>query len=132
MQRRPQPWKALGFLLGAGLFLVGWAGAGPAPAASERIIRGQVLDENDKVVATAVVHLINLSTKEQWSVVTDKEGRYQFNSVDSKADLQLYAEKGEQKSRVHTISQFDIRTRIVVNLKLNPAKKPEAEAEKKD
>lgn len=99
-------------------------------AASKRTILGQVLDENEKVVATAVVHLINLATKKQMSAVTDKEGRYQFNAVDPKVDLQLYAERGEQKSRVRTVSQFDARTRIVIDLKLEPAKKLEEKKEK--
>lgn len=122
------PRAALAALLAAGWVLL--PVAGQSQAASKRTVLGQVLDENEKVVATAVVHLINVATKEHLTAVTDKEGRYQFNGVDPKVDLQLYAERGEQKSRVRTISQFDARTRIVIDLKLEPAKKPEEKKEK--
>lgn len=114
----------------AALLLLG-ALAVPAQGTS-RTIRGQVLDENDKAVATTIVHLKNLGNKEQLSVVTDKEGRYQFNDVDMKADHELYAEWREQRSRTRTISQFDTRTRITVNLKLEPAKKSESAASKEE
>lgn len=129
-ERVRPPRTALAALLGAALLLLPVA-AHPQGTA-KRTILGQVLDENDKVVATAVVHLINVTAKEQWSTITDKEGRYEFNGVDPKADFQLFAERGEQKSRVHSISQFDTRTRIVVNLKLQPAKKPEEKKEKEN
>ncbi|MFQ5662874.1 MAG: carboxypeptidase-like regulatory domain-containing protein [Terriglobia bacterium] len=115
-------------LLSAGLLL-----ASPGAVAQEdsaRVIRGQVLAENGKPVATAIVHLKNVTTKEQWSVVTNKQGRYQFNDVEFKASYQLYAEWHEKKSRTRSISQFDTRRRIFVNLRLQPLKKSESPKKK--
>lgn len=107
-----------------------------AQGAEKRTIRGQVLDEKQdekqEVVVGAVVHLIDLTSKKQLSVVTDKEGRYQFNQLDRKADYQIYAESGKKRSRTRTISQLDPRTLIVVNLELEPTSGKEANQESKD
>lgn len=121
-----------GIVLGgvlAGLLL---AAPGQAQLDSKRIVRGQVLDQNDKAVATAVVHLKNISTKEQLSVATDKEGRYQFNDVDMKSDYEIYAERGEQKSRLRKISLFDTRPIVRINLQLEPEKDKDKEKDKKE
>ena len=97
--------------------------------AAKRTVRGQVLDENDKAVAGALVHLTNLSSKEKMSVVTDKEGRYQFNEVSRKFDFEEQAEFEGRKSRPRRLSQFDPRDITVLNFKLEP---PGENAEKKD
>lgn len=129
MKRVRHRWLIAWLLLGAGLLLANQAA--PAQETSGRVIRGQVLDEKGKPVATAIVHLKNLTSKEQWSVVTNKEGRYQFNDVDMKADYQLYAEWQEQKSRTRNLSQFDTRRQIFINLRLQPTKKSENKKDKK-
>jgi len=108
----------------AGLLL---AAPGQAQTSVKRVVRGQVLDQKDKAVATAIVHLKNTTVKEQLSVATDKEGRYQFNDVDMKADYEIYAELGGQKSRLRKISQFDTRPIIRINLKLEPAEDTDEE-----
>lgn len=106
--------------------------AAQAPPAGSRVLRGQVLDEHEKAVATAIVHLKNLTSDDELSVVTDKEGRYQFNDLDSKVDYEVYAEWHGQKSKTRSISQFDTRKRIFINLRLEPAKNEKDESEKKD
>ena len=100
-----------------------------AQPAAKRTVRGQVLDENDKAVAGALVHLTNLSSKERFSVVTDKEGRYQFNDVSRKSDFEVTAEQAGKKARPRRLSQFDPRDIAVFNFKLEP---PSENAEKKD
>lgn len=105
------------------------SGIAVAQPPAKRIVRGQVLDENDKAVAGAVVHLTNLATKERLSVVTDKEGRYQFNDVSRKFDFEVSAEMAGKKARPRRLSQFDPRHIAVFNFKLEP---PGENAEKKD
>lgn len=122
-QARLRPPSVVLSTLAAGVLcavLLGWA-----QQDSKRTVLGQVLDENDKAVASAIVHLKKVGNDDQWSVVTDKEGRYQFNDVDMKVDHQVYAEQGDRRSRTRTISQFDTRTRVVINLQLPPPKKQE-------
>ena len=108
------------------------AAAALAQDSATRTVRGQVLDENEKPVERAVVHLTNLGTKKRLSVATDKEGRYQFNEVSRKDDFELVAEAGERKSRPRRVSQFDARALLFVNFKLEPPKKEEDTGEKKD
>lgn len=138
MPRRAR--SLLAALLPAALLLVLTAGA--AAQEAQRTLLGQVLDEKDKVAASAIVYLKNMTTKEQLTVVTNKEGRYQFNALGMKEDYELYAESGERKSRVRRVSQFDTRERIVINLKLElaaskppeskPGAGPNEEEKKKD
>ncbi len=100
-----------------------------AQEGGQRVIRGQVLDENGKLVHLAIVHLKNAATEKQWSVVTNKEGRYAFHEVENKQDFEIYAEWQGRKSRTRKISQFDARPIVRVNLKLKP---PENGEEAKD
>ncbi|MGH9788352.1 MAG: carboxypeptidase-like regulatory domain-containing protein [Candidatus Acidiferrales bacterium] len=112
-----------------------WAAPLRAQESAARTVRGQVLDENERPVERALVHLTNLGTKKRLSVATDKEGRYQFNDVSRKGDFELVAELGERKSRTRKLSQFDSRSLVFVHLKLEPAKKkeePDETTEKKD
>lgn len=101
-------------------------------ASPTRTVRGQVLDENEKPVERAVVHLTNLGTKKRLSVATDKDGRYQFNDVSRKDDFELVAEHGERASRPRKLSRFDSRPLVFVHLKLERAKEAEESESKKD
>lgn len=124
MRKKRRQWVTLGVLLG-GLLALG------IQAQEKRVVRGQVLDRDSKAVATAIVHLKNTTTKKQFSVATDKEGRYQFNDVDMKADYELYAEWQGQKSRTRKVSQFDTRAIVRVNLRLEPTEKNKPKKERK-
>ncbi len=122
--------QSAGLAAAVGLLLVVLAGA--AQESDTRIIRGQVLNQEGKPVALAIVHLKNATTDEQWSMVTNKEGRYQFNDMKMKHDYEIYAEWRDQKSRTRKISQFDMRPLIRVNLKLKPAKKSKEEKKEEE
>ncbi len=98
--------------------------ASAAAQGGTRVVKGQVLDENGKPVAGAVVHLNDKTTKKEVSVTTNKNGRYQFNSVKLRSDYRIYAEKAERRSRSRGISQMDTRTEIFIHLRLQPPKEP--------
>jgi hypothetical protein len=108
----------------------------PAPEATTRTVRGQVLDEKEKPVERAIVHLTSLGTKKHLSTTTDKDGRYQFNEVSRKDDFEVVAEAGGRKSRPRKLSQFDSRAIVFLHLRLEPAKEKadagEGKGEKKD
>lgn len=125
----PRPAPA-GALLGAALLLLTLAAA--AQQSGKRDIRGQVLDENEKAVATAIVYLKNMTTKKELSTVTNKDGRYQFGQLSAKDDYELRAEWQQQKSPIRKVSQFDPRERIVINLMLEPPSKPESKGAGED
>lgn len=103
-------------------------GASAAAQGGTRVIKGQVLDENGKPVAGAVVRLKDKTTKKEVSVTTNQNGRYRFNGVKLKSDYRIQAEKAGRRSRSRGISQMDTRTEIFMHLRLQPPKEP---AEKK-
>ncbi len=103
-------------------------GASVAAQGGTRVIKGQVLDENGKPVAGAVVRLKDKTTKKEVSVATNQNGRYRFNGVKLRSDYRIHAQKAKQRSRSRGISQTDTRTEIFMHLRLQPPKEP---AEKK-
>ncbi len=103
-------------------------GTSAAAQGGTRVVKGQVLDENGKPVAGAIVHLKDKTTKKEVSVTTNKNGRYQFNNVKLRSDYRIQAEKAKRRSRSRGISQMDTRTEIFMHLRLQPPKEP---AEKK-
>lgn len=109
--------------------LAGLMGLTAAAQGGKRIVRGQVLDEEGETVAQAIVHLKKKETNDTITMVTDGEGRFQFNDVEMKGDYKIHAELKGRKSRQRSISQFDTRAIVVMNLRLKPA---EEKAEKSD
>jgi protocatechuate 3,4-dioxygenase beta subunit len=99
-------------------------GASAAAQGGTRVIKGQVLDENGKPVAGAVVRLKDKTTKKEVSMTTNKNGRYRFNGVKLRSDYRIHAEKAKQRSRSRGISQMDTRTEIFIHLRLQPPKEP--------
>jgi len=97
----------------------------------KRLVRGQVLDAEGEAVAQAIVHLKNKASGETATMVTSAEGRYQFNDVDMKSDYKIHAELKGAKSRQRSISQFDTRPIVVINLTLEAPEDAGKQAEEK-
>jgi len=66
-----------------------------------------------------VVFLKNLRTNSVRSSYTDDTGNYRFSGLDPNADYELHAEKEGAKSPTRTVSSFDSRKDIVLNLKID-------------
>ena len=99
-------------------------GASVAAQSGTRVVKGQVLDENGKPVAGAIVRLKDKTTKKEVSVTTNQNGRYRFNGVKLRSDYRIQAEKAGRRSRSRGISQMDTRTEIFMHLRLQPPKEP--------
>jgi len=87
-----------------------------------RTVRGVVLDKSDSTVAASVVFLKNVRTNMVKSYIADDEGNYRFSGLDPNVDYEVHAEKDGSKSQTHTVSSFDGRKDIVLNLKLEKRK----------
>jgi Carboxypeptidase regulatory-like domain len=87
-----------------------------------RTVRGVLLDKSDAPVQAGVVFLKNNRTTTIRSYISDAAGNYRFSGLDPNADYEVHAEKDDTKSQAHTISSFDSRTDIVINLKLDKKK----------
>jgi len=83
-----------------------------------RTVRGVVMDKSDAPVGESVVFLRNTRTNVVRSSYTDSSGAYRFSGLDPNADYEVHAEKEDAKSPTRTVSSFDNRKEIVVNLKI--------------
>jgi hypothetical protein len=87
-----------------------------------RTVRGVVADKSDSPVSGSVVFLKNMRTNAVRSNYTDETGSYRFSGLDPNADYELHAEKEGAKSQTRTVSSFDSRKDIVLNLKIDKKK----------
>lgn len=88
-----------------------------------RTVRGVVTDKSDNPLSASVVFLKNTRTNSVRSSYTDDSGSYRFSGLDPNADYELHAEKEGTKSVTRTVSSFDSRKDIVLNLKIEKNKK---------
>jgi carboxypeptidase family protein len=87
-----------------------------------RTVHGVVLDKSEAPVAQAVVFLKNTRTNAVRSYIADDQGNFRFSGLDPNADYELHAEKDGAKSQTRTVSSFDSRKDIVLNLKIDKKK----------
>jgi hypothetical protein len=88
-----------------------------------RTVRGVVTDKSDNPISGSVVFLKNTRTNSVRSSYTDDSGSYRFSGLDPNADYELRAEKEGAISVTRTVSSFDSRKDIVLNLKIDKSKK---------
>lgn len=87
-----------------------------------RSVRGIVTDKGDKPIQNSVVFLKNVRTNVVLSHFTDEQGSYRFSGLDPNVDYEIHAEAEDQKSATRTVTSFDSRKEITLNLKLDRKK----------
>lgn len=87
-----------------------------------RTVHGEVMDKSENPVASAVVFLKNSRTNDVRSYISDDQGDYRFSGLDPNTDYEIHAEKDALKSAPRTVSSFDNKKEIVINLKLDRKK----------
>ncbi len=94
--------------------------AGPTDAQAQnfgmRVVTGRVLDAGNSPMAGATVFLKDLKSKNIRSYSSDKDGHFRFTNVNMAEDHELWAEKDGKKSPVKTISSWDTRKEMEVDL----------------
>ena len=117
--------RSLGFVVLAVALLVAVPSARSQDAKHEaqlRTVHGVVLDKSETPVPTAVVFLKNVRNNAVRSYIADTEGNYRFSGLDPNVDYEIHAEKDGAKSVIRTVSSFDGRKDINLNLKLEKRK----------
>jgi Carboxypeptidase regulatory-like domain len=88
-----------------------------------RTVRGVVADKSsENPVPAAVVFLKNTRTNAVRSYIADDQGNYRFSGLDPNIDYEIHAEKDGAKSTTRTVSSFDNKKDIVINLKIEKKK----------
>jgi hypothetical protein len=90
--------------------------------AQVRTVRGAVLDKDENTLPKGVVYLQNKRTSEIRTYISDDEGQYRFSGLDPNADYEIHAELNGMTSIVRTVSSFDTRKEIVIDLKIDRKK----------
>ncbi|HEY2353262.1 MAG TPA: carboxypeptidase-like regulatory domain-containing protein [Candidatus Acidoferrum sp.] len=115
--------RQIGVLVAVLLFCIAAVSAQDAKHESQlRSVHGIVSDKADTPIPSGVVFLKNTRTNAVRSYISDEAGNYKFSGLDPNADYELHAEKDGAKSPTRTISSFESRKEIVVNLKIDAKK----------
>ena len=83
-----------------------------------RLLFGKVLDQQDNPVVNAVVYLTNSRTHAVKTYIVGQDGTYRFPGL-STVDYEVYALYDTRKSDTKSVSQFDDRPQVYVDLKIN-------------
>jgi hypothetical protein len=86
---------------------------------TNRTVQGIVTSPEDAPVGGAVVQLKNTKTLQIRSFITKEDGSYYFNGLSPDVDFELRAENQGSSSSTKTVSSFDSRKTVTINLKLN-------------
>lgn len=102
-----------------GNWLPGQGGKGqPKEAANTRAVQGAVKSAGDQIVEGAVVQIKNTKSMQVRSFITKADGIFTFTGLSTAADYEIRASAKGYESPVRTVSTFDDRKRVIVNLKL--------------
>jgi len=83
-----------------------------------RLLFGKVLDPQDNPVAGAIVYVTNMRTHAVKTYIVGQEGTYRFPGL-STVDYEVYAQYNGHKSDTKSLSQFDDRSQVYIDLRID-------------
>jgi len=109
------------FLIACSLLLVlsVTAHAGDKDKSQGRLLYGKVLDQQDNPVVGAIVYLTNTRTHAVKSYIVGQDGTYRFPALSATVDYEVYAQHNKGKSDTKSVSQFDDRSQVYIDLKID-------------
>jgi uncharacterized membrane protein len=84
-----------------------------------RLLFGKVLDQQDNPVVGAIVYLTNTRTHAVKSYIVGQDGTYRFPALSATVDYEVYAQHNKGKSDTKSVSQFDDRSQVYIDLKID-------------
>jgi hypothetical protein len=94
-------------------------GREPKKEDKTRLLTGKVLDKGDNPLPDAVVYLTNTHTRSVKTYIVGPEGTYRFQALEPTVDYEVYAQYNNRKSGTKTVSQFDDRKQVYIDLKVD-------------
>jgi hypothetical protein len=112
------------FVMAAALLLAMSVLADAAPDKKDkpqgRLLYGKVLDQHDNPVVNAIVYLTDTRTHAVKTYIVGQDGLYRFPGL-SNVDYEVFAQHGGHKSDTRSLSQFDDRSQVYIDLRIqNP------------
>lgn len=83
-----------------------------------RLLTGKVMDGGDNPLANAVVYLTNTRDHSVKTYIVGPEGTYRFPALQPTIDYEVYAQYEKRRSHTKTVSQFDDRQQVYIDLKI--------------
>jgi len=87
-----------------------------------RTLNGNVRNKNEEILPGSVVYLKNMKTLTVKSAYTDDKGEFHFHALSPNVDYEVYAEYKGQRSPTKTMSSFDSRATINMDVRIDVAK----------
>lgn len=84
-----------------------------------RLLHGKVLDSQDNPLANAIVYLTNTRTRTVKTYIVSQDGTYRFPALSSSIDYEVYAQYNGHKSDTKSLSQFDDRSEVYIDLRIS-------------
>ena len=84
-----------------------------------RLLTGKVVDHQDNPIPSSVVYLANTRTRAVKTFIVGQDGMYRFPALSPNVDYEVYAQYQTRKSDTKTVSQFDTRPTVNINLKID-------------
>jgi hypothetical protein len=121
MIRKPSVIKAvcMGCALVAALGVLANATPDKKDKSVGRLVFGKVLDPQDNPLADAVVYVTNTRTRAIKTYIVGPDGTYRFPALSTAVDYEIYAQYKGHKSETKSVSQFDDRSQVYVDLKVD-------------
>jgi hypothetical protein len=84
-----------------------------------RLLFGKVLDPQDSPLPDAVVYVTNTRTRAVKTYIVGPDGTYRFPALSNAVDYEVYAQYKGRKSDTKSVSQFDDRSQVYLDLKID-------------
>ncbi|MFZ0734563.1 MAG: carboxypeptidase-like regulatory domain-containing protein [Candidatus Sulfotelmatobacter sp.] len=84
-----------------------------------RLLLGKVLDTQDNPLPDAVVYVTNTRTRSVKTYIVSSDGTYRFPALSTAVDYEVYAQYQGHKSDTKSVSQFDDRSQVYLDLRVN-------------
>jgi len=95
------------------------AHASPKDKNLGRLLLGKVLDQKDDPLPDAIVYLTNTRTRAVKTYIVGADGTYRFPALSTAIDYEVYAQFKGRKSETKSVSQFDDRSQVYIDFKID-------------
>ena len=100
------------------MLLLALPGVGRAQDFGLKNLQGKVFDAGDAPINSAIVYLKNSRNNDVKTYLSDKDGSYRFAGLQADTDYSVWAAYHGQKSGTKTVSSFDTRKQVYIDLKI--------------
>ena len=84
-----------------------------------RLLTGKVMNRADQPLTDAVIYLTDTHTKSIKTYISGPDGVFRFPGLSLNVDYEVYAQYKGHKSDTKTVSQFDNRKQMSINLRID-------------